>query len=284
MNIISYDLYSCDIPFRIKMITVTLSIVLSLIFSITSATRLGIVNGEVADIRDFPYMVAFLDVFSDYYREVECGASILDEKTLLTAGHCVLDGINLEWMRIGIGHTNVSQATLVKVANVYQHEEFIFAPPFKNDIGIIKLVDPLPLDASIQPLQLPQKGEATPKGKSAVVAGWGRDQNEEEQQLLHKIDVVVYNDDDCERIWANVTDETYPEYSYASNRTIQICAKYPQTIQAGVCHGDSGSPLVVDGVQYGVVSYMQLPCGNKDYPVVFTKVSAYLDWIVSKMG
>jgi secreted trypsin-like serine protease len=44
--------------------------------------------------------------------------------------------------------------------------------------------------------------------------------------------------------------------------------------------GDSGSALLVDGVQVGITSWTRIPCAES--PAVWTKVSHYLDWIAEK--
>lgn len=52
----------------------------------------------------------------------------------------------------------------------------------------------------------------------------------------------------------------------------------------GQCSGDSGSPLTIDGMQIGVVSWSVKPCAVAPYPGVYTKVSHYIDWIIEKTG
>lgn len=51
----------------------------------------------------------------------------------------------------------------------------------------------------------------------------------------------------------------------------------------GACSGDSGGPLVTKGAdgatQVGVVSWGMIPCGSLGAPSVFTRVSAFLDFI-----
>lgn len=49
----------------------------------------------------------------------------------------------------------------------------------------------------------------------------------------------------------------------------------------GACSGDSGGPLVTQGgnTQIGIVSWGMMPCGSKGAPSVFTKVSAFVDFI-----
>lgn len=57
-----------------------------------------------------------------------------------------------------------------------------------------------------------------------------------------------------------------------------------------ILQGDSGGPLVQkndngDNVVIGIVSWGVIPCGSENAPSVYTRVSAYLDYIneVSKM-
>lgn len=45
-----------------------------------------------------------------------------------------------------------------------------------------------------------------------------------------------------------------------------------------------GGPLLVDGVQVGIVSWSIKPCGLAPYPGVFTEVSHYIEWIEENTG
>lgn len=60
--------------------------------------------------------------------------------------------------------------------------------------------------------------------------------------------------------------------------------------ERAACSGDSGGPLVVPGdqgpVQVGVVSWgpRQESCGTQATPVVYTRVSAYIEWIRGVVG
>lgn len=53
------------------------------------------------------------------------------------------------------------------------------------------------------------------------------------------------------------------------------------------CKGDSGGPLMGQVNVYnnwmalGVVSYGPSPCGTSGWPGVYTRVTAYIDWILS---
>jgi len=53
----------------------------------------------------------------------------------------------------------------------------------------------------------------------------------------------------------------------------------------GACNGDSGGPLVIENngesrQVIGIVSWGYIPCGSGEgKPSVYTRVSAYIDWI-----
>lgn len=56
------------------------------------------------------------------------------------------------------------------------------------------------------------------------------------------------------------------------------------------CNGDSGGPLMVvkEGgtprwFVIGIVSYGALSCGGDKVPAIYTRVSAYLPWILDKL-
>lgn len=65
-----------------------------------------------------------------------------------------------------------------------------------------------------------------------------------------------------------------------SLRIDTICA-YSGINGTGVCHGDSGSPLVYNGKLIGVTSWLYGCAAG--YPDGFTRVSEYIDWIKDRL-
>ena len=79
---------------------------------------------------------------------------------------------------------------------------------------------------------------------------------------------------------SSVCSQVYPIF----NASINVCAGGEPVSGSGTCNGDSGGPLqcrAVDQswVQVGITSYGTPMCGLANDPDVFTRVSAYVDWI-----
>ncbi|XP_074041231.1 trypsin 3A1 isoform X2 [Leptinotarsa decemlineata] len=142
-------------------------IVLISFVSVNTASNLRIIGGEPADIKDYPYIVSFHDEY-----ELLCGGSILDEYTILTAAHCVID-LEPPYYFILYGNTNVNLGNKIQVSRMIYHEKFIYQPPWTYDIAIIKLTEPISFGETAQPVKLPKPHESTPANKIASLAGWG---------------------------------------------------------------------------------------------------------------
>lgn len=85
---------------------------------------------------------------------------------------------------------------------------------------------------------------------------------------LQKVDLIVVSAYDCNQIHRSKVHYT------------NICGGIPEGGK-GQCSGDSGGPLLVDGVQVGIVSWSVKPCTVAPYPGVYTgKTKLLIIWIV----
>ncbi|KAG8235392.1 hypothetical protein J437_LFUL009251 [Ladona fulva] len=90
---------------------------------------------------------------------------------------------------------------------------------------------------------------------------------------LRMVNIQISDHDQCNGIYQGDGLTVYPE---------QICASTEEG-DKGSCNGDSGGPLFVNGQVVGLVSWAR-GCSLKDWPTVYTRVSAYADWINSKVS
>ncbi|EFN87985.1 Chymotrypsin-1 [Harpegnathos saltator] len=218
-----------------------------------------IVGGHDAPNGKFPYQVS-LRLDNKHF----CGGSIINNRTILTAAHCVAgktSPIILSRITVHAGTNFLKRPGIVyRPKNITYHKEFNRSR-LANDIAVITLSSVIKYTKLIQPVPLATSDIAP--GRRCILSGWGRiSMGGDVPNKLQEIELVVYDSRKCKRTYTNFLNS-------------QICT-YKKRGQ-GACHGDSGSPLVANGTQIGIVSYGQ-PCAI-GYPDVYTKVAAFKKWL-----
>ncbi|KAL6448585.1 hypothetical protein ACFW04_000457 [Cataglyphis niger] len=206
-----------------------------------------IVGGEDAPLGKYPYQVSLRRRGSH-----SCGGSIISSHTILTAAHCIIDDPeNLKDLTIHAGTNYLSESGVVYTASrAIAHENF---NPFLLTNDFKPLVQPIPL----------AKDDIAPADHPVILTGWGRTSlGGRVPDKLQQIELNVYDQNKCKR-------------SHPNLQPSHICTL--TKAGEGACHGDSGSALVADGVQVGVVSF-GVPCA-RGHPDVFTRISAFKEWL-----
>ncbi|EDW81572.2 uncharacterized protein Dwil_GK10951 [Drosophila willistoni] len=257
-----------------------------------------IVGGVTTRKREFPWLVLIEYTKPGNVIGHNCGGSLINNRYVITAAHCV-NAIPRDWrltgVRLGEWDTSTNpDCTKEKNGRDDCNDPYVDNPVIEkivhpeysassrdqlNDIALLRLRDPVTYTDFISPVCLPTQAKQRDEiflGRKMVVAGWGRTETNATAQFKLKAEIEAVTLNECNRV-------------YNSQRRIvtssQICAGGVEGIDS--CRGDSGGPLVLeenyDGyANYyltGIVSYGPTQCGLKDFPGVYTRVAAYLDFI-----
>lgn len=227
-----------------------------------------IVNGTDARIEDYPFIISLRGGSGGH----SCGGSILNSLWILTAAHCV-DYTTPLSQTIQVGRSDISRdvdESIYQIEDVVIHPGYNPADSYIDDIALLKLRKPLEFNERVQPVRLPKRFseiDTTTPNHVVTLIGWGRNASDGPvQTTLQEVDYYFVPNEECNRIHSS---HIYPT---------QICAAEPGGGK-GQCSGDSGGPLLYDGMQVGIVSWSIKPCTIAPYPGVLTKVSYYVDFI-----
>ncbi|MEA2985809.1 MAG: hypothetical protein QOD94_2063 [Alphaproteobacteria bacterium] len=243
--------------------------------------RPKIVGGVPADEGEYPYQASLLiSWISDPTGAHFCGASVLNERWVLTASHC-LDGLAIEDFHVAAGANHLEQGILrINAQRKIMHKQYNSGTT-DNDIALVELRDPLPLGPKIQPISLlaadAEEGELEEERK-LWVTGWGAtEQGGPVVKDLREVDVPF--------VTRNVCNDPL-SYNGAVTENM-ICAGQAEG-GTDSCQGDSGGPLVLDPADEttklaGIVSWGE-GCALPGKYGVYTRVARYGDWVEKCMA
>ncbi|KAH8380327.1 hypothetical protein KR009_010026 [Drosophila setifemur] len=228
-----------------------------------------ITNGEEASEDQFPHQVAI--IFCDLSQCWFCGASIIDETTLLTAAHCTT-GAKRAYIFMGSTEFNPLEPTVtVDSSQFITHPLYI--PLFLwNDIAVIK-TPPLVFTNKINKIDLPNDTSSTYEGVVARASGWGKtsDSSTTVSSTLQYADLLVISNKECAKTYGKVVV-----------RKGVLCTA--TTGGTSTCSGDSGGPLIDGNIQIGIVSFGSSAGCEVGYPNGFTRVAEYLSVTIGYGG
>ncbi|MFF0431764.1 serine protease [Streptomyces sp. NPDC004327] len=229
----------------------------------------AIVNGTKAT-RMPPYMASLQE-----YRRHICGGVILDDRTILTAAHCLQRQSPPSALSVGVGSLRLDGTTNYPVEKYVVHPQYSMFVEYNNDVAVLKLATPLTFKpGSVGPVSWPPSSGQPPYGQILSIAGWGLlSEGGSAPNDLYTTNVMVLRND----------EEGCSNYSREGRLSdTMFCAGYPDG-HTDACQGDSGGALVNRYNELvGIASWGQ-GCALPGRAGVYTNVNKLYSWIKANM-
>lgn len=249
-------------------------------FAPRSKATPDIVGGTTANSVDFPSVVGIVTRFvatdpttgQPAFFDAFCTGTVIAPTKVLTAGHCdtdLPDGTTV--VIAGRNDLSVTTSGFVDgVRSTWTDPSFNLAALNAgtqnvptDDVAVLTLSAPMP--SQFPAINLTAQGDGTPyaAGTNATIVGYGiTTDGGTDVGVLHQATVPIQSDATC----------TSAMPGYDGSR--MTCAGFPA---GGVdtCHGDSGGPLLVNGVEAAITDWGASTCAAAGTFGVYERLSTY---------
>ncbi|XP_051026115.1 transmembrane protease serine 11E [Acomys russatus] len=238
----------------------------------TAQTSVRIVGGTRVEEGEWPWQSSL-----QWDRAHRCGATLINSTWLVSAAHCFRTHRDPSRWTASFGATLQPPKLTTGVKRIIVHEKYKY-PSHDYDIAVVELSKPVPCTNAVHKVCLPDANHEFQPGQRMFVTGFGALQNDGfTQNHLRQVQVDYIDTQTCNQ----------PQAYNGAITSRMLCAGFLKG-EKDACQGDSGGPLVTSDVRdiwylAGVVSWGD-ECGQPNKPGVYTRVTAFRDWIAFNTG
>lgn len=248
-----------------------------------------IIGGSNASFGEFPHMAAI--GYTNYIVGYSflCAGTLISDRYVLTAAHCSRspESRNPEPVIVRLGDHSLDPRVQdgatpidVPIRRIYIHPKYK-SPIVYHDIALLELTRRVLFSSTVRPACLWSRDGFGDYSK-AIATGWGVINTRragERSKVLKKVSLNLFENAFCAKLLVN-------NRNWDGFIDSQMCAG---DLAGGsdTCQGDSGGPLQVTSLDNRCIFYIMgitslgRNCGEVDTPAIYTRVSAYIDWIES---
>ncbi|XP_058975875.1 transmembrane protease serine 3-like [Musca domestica] len=227
-----------------------------------------IVGGTQVRQNKYPWTAQL--VKGRHYPRLFCGGSLINDRYVLTAAHCVhgnRDEITIRLLQLD--RLSRDPGITRKVVRTIVHPQYN-PNTIVNDVALLKLESPVTFNDEIRPVCLPDANQ-TYDGKNAIVAGWGLlKEGGQTSNYLQEATVPIISNQECRLTrYKNIIQD------------VMLCAGLVKSGGKDACQGDGGGPLMVNEGRFALVGVVSFGygCGQANAPGVYARVTKFLSWI-----
>lgn len=150
------------------------------------------------NITQIPWQISLV-----YNSNHMCGGSIIGNRWILTAAHCIAERSVYEFQVRAGATERFEDGELYGVEKLISHQSYGGRNNPDYDYGLIQLKEALSFNARIQPVNLPKANDADIENETiCLISGWGSTQNaSESERYLRAVEIPKVDQDLCNKVY-----------------------------------------------------------------------------------